>query len=983
MLSTFAISLGATCLNAGLRAWLSEPKDSFLKDTLIDVTKLAEKIGCQGLEKNILNTNVNTFIDGFAEKLMNSRLMDGIDETRKEEIIQHVIQDVNSFANSGEDALDAILTERDIKEIILSGKREEIESWDEKEVGIYNNCLRFVADATKDFLQDLPAFSVHSMKFLCQRGAEAFCNQDKKLEMIISLIKRSQNTSIAFADFETDYRRKIIGEYKKVELFGAGVISRTYRRYDITTSYIQLSCTEEEYQEKNIQVSDVFNKGRIVWLEGEAGGGKTTFVQWLAVQTASSEWIGCEELVPIVIKLRNIINYPIRIEKIIRDNLGLEPPDGWIDHLIESDRILLLIDGMDEIPSGRVTEVYSFIEKIDESLHDTKRGKDDSDIRSKILITARPYVKDILGKRHSKYKVLRMDSSNIGKFVKLWNNTIGKEIEEDKTETDRISEKLISAINKSHAIKSIAGTPLLCAMICALNRSTSEAIPTDKYTLYEKCCEMFIDDRERERGIKVSENEEINSLDYTKKAVLLEEIALHMLRRQSAEVDKSEIVDYLKSFLKSGTLIESFSIKENPEILVDYLTHRLALLREPTTGKIDFIHKSFMEFLGAKALDDSSYNSEIIKNAIVPFWKETIIMSFYKMKRDRTVQILCELIRRYRKYNNNEFVFMASLCSNNTSNTDEKIKLEIQDEIKKLIPPQTEYIDYLSSAGGYIIPFLGDRLDYSDKDRDNCIKLVQEIIYEYGLEDKELVEEVVQTLLSYIRGNGSFKIKRKAAYTLAELTEDDIRENSLREEFSKDIANTCAGVEELEITSDMLYLMAYSPSLYKGFFSELKELKLYNTYHNSCIKRPKGTRVYSYFENLEKLTLVDACSNYDFRILKKTPNLYSLELLNCPENMLMNIKKIEQFAQIKELKYHSTHDDFVCRKDFEVFENIERLYLEYTDIDAEFAMDGWSFWKNLKEVIIEARGNTYDQVRTSIQIWERKNRDVNFELLMG
>ena len=58
--------------------------------------------------------------------------------------------------------------------------------------------------------------------------------------------------------------------------------------------------------------------------------------------------------------------------------------------------------------------------------------------------------------KHSRYRILRMNSKNIDKFVRYWHKTIFDETETEEEEIELRSEKLIDVINSTPAIKNIA-----------------------------------------------------------------------------------------------------------------------------------------------------------------------------------------------------------------------------------------------------------------------------------------------------------------------------------------------------------------------------------------------------------------------------------------------------------------------------------------------------------------------------------------------
>ena len=713
------IAVASTCVDVALRVWMKDT-DTYIVNSVLDISKLAKKLGCDLFDQLRLNGNINDYISYFAEKLYSSKMLEGVGEERKKEILAQVETDLRSLKFSGLEFTERILKEDDLGKLINENSIDKRKYWDEKEQGIYNNLVRFSSDAITSFVVELPTFSADALKVLYQSNSVALGKIQKQLDRILKILDSTCSVSNDYREFETDYLREIYKKNRKIEIFGSG-LSRGTKRYDISTSYIELSCSEKNYEDTHIELSSILGKHMVFWIAGEAGSGKTTFVQWLTTHGISDVNNYLQGLIPVFVKLRNS-SFPFDLEEYIQKEWKLKCPKGWIDYLIKYDKLLLLLDGLDEITSSERENIYSYIEDLIEEITTRKEGARKR-VKSKIIITTRPYVDDVLEIDHGNYKILRMNTKNIEKFVFYWYKTIIH----DDDESSNKAKMLIKNIKKSSSLKAIAGTPLLCAMICALNYVSNETIPTNRNELYEKCCQMLIEDRDKERRIEVC-NDELNKLDYTKKTILLSEISLYMLKLEKVEIDKSNIVSYVENYIEKSTIICTGSIRENPRLLVDYLIQRTGILREPVIEKIDYIHKTFMEYLGAKAIVRNAKWDLLERNLVNPFWKETIIMCFNQMNQDIATMILEKLLQAHDRSNNEELLFMASLCAQNASDIQIEINDKIDEKIKKLIPPSRGDIDRLASAGTYIIPFLNNKEEYNDEQRRNCLLLLDALL---------------------------------------------------------------------------------------------------------------------------------------------------------------------------------------------------------------------------------------------------------------
>lgn len=215
---------------------------------------------------------------------------------------------------------------------------------------------------------------------------------------------------------------------------------------------------------------------------------------------------------------------------------------------------MLQIDGMDEVSNNHQLDITAVIEQLYIHLKEVAKKRGDK-IRSKIFITARPYVKDRLKSEHSKYSIDRMRMPKIETFIQKWHSTVLSD-KQDYCSATEWSESLFEKVQQSKDLRSIATTPLLCAMICSINYFKNGVIPDNKGELYEQCCHMLIEDRDRERKISVETMEKYGYLTYTAETKILQQIAFHMMNCEQTNSGKSEILEFMKKAFADKTIIE-------------------------------------------------------------------------------------------------------------------------------------------------------------------------------------------------------------------------------------------------------------------------------------------------------------------------------------------------------------------------------------------------------------------------------------------
>lgn len=952
------VKVASLVLDVALRIWLKDEK-SYIVNNALDIERLAVKLGCDFFEKKQLNINLEQCINSTSEKLYSARFLDGIEEERKGEIVKQIVTDLKKMDLSSEEFLKKVMLGKDITPEIIKKSEKERLLWSPKENGAYNNCVRFVADAIVKFTAGLPSFSADAIKILYARNEEIWAKFEKQLDEICKLLKGSEGTQVEYKEFEIDYLRKVASINSKVELFGSGISKRAIKHYDLNTSYIELYCESSDIDDIDceIEISKVFDYGNVVWIGGEAGGGKTTYLQWLATcaATKKEEMESVKGLVPIVLKLREIdfpINYKKEIEKITNSSC----PDGWIEYLFKYDKVLLLFDGLDEISEANRNKVYFEIERICDEWQETKIKANKR--RSKIVVTSRMYVEDELDCEHCFFEIMRMKMPNIKKFVKYWHNTILKDISEKPEKINEYSQSVIDNIAKSQSLRAISGTPLLCAMICALSYTNEKIIPTNRLELYDKCCHMLVSERDEERHI--SYDKRLDGLDYTKKERILEDIAYYMMNSEKAAMPKEDIVEHLKAFLKDSTLIEEVELKEKPELLVDYLVRRTGIIREMSIGTIDFVHKTFMEYIASKAIVRKSEISILSSKASKSFWKETIVMCFGQLSRENASKQLKELLQLYERTSNIEYVFMAALCAKGTSDIEVSINDRIDELIKTFIPPQKKYISQLSKTGDIIVPFLHDSIMYSDKDRNTCLSLLDRL-----LDDAEN-PEIVAAIFSYVQGRGKNEIKNQAIGILRYCQRDWLEEHSIREKVSDWVVNELSFNAKFELTDDILSLMLVDKL--RGKLIGLRDLTIVFTKEVDDGAYGIDPDIYKEFANVTKITMKNVSYVHQLKVLEAINSLDEIFIEVCDDKEII-IDKLRRYPCVKEIKtmtYSSDGLAYVCTNDLIKFPKLEVVYLVLGNDDLEIQFDDLKYNSLIKKIYLSVTQIGYERNRNEI-----------------
>jgi hypothetical protein len=157
----------------------------------------------------------------------------------------------------------------------------------------------------------------------------------------------------------------------------------------------------------------------------------------------------------------------------------------------------------------------------------------------------------------------------------------------------------------------------------------------------------------------------------------------------------------------------ALSLPKRPPADADLYRHlllRSGVLREPTAGHVDFVHRTFQEYLAAKALVRTESINELIKNAADDQWREIVILASGLCSTTRQAGgLLRGLIkpgwRGKQRYSRR---LLAVACLDEVRHVDPAVLKQIEDAIPELLPPRDmAQAEALSHAGGdRLIPHL-------------------------------------------------------------------------------------------------------------------------------------------------------------------------------------------------------------------------------------------------------------------------------------
>lgn len=631
----------------------------------------------------------------------------------------------------------------------------------EKEASLYNRTIELSAQYVIELAPTLPDYTKENFTEVLERLTAIL----SKVDEILAEFERLRSASEAFnsedvhAYFEADYRAGVIRNLDQIQLIGVDV-RRRLRRYQLTTAYVSLDMStmsetlDEEVIEDRMPVEEALATTTRAAIIGEAGSGKTTLLRWLAVQSAGDSFGGemqyRQKVLPIYVELRRFPETTPTMNELISSSvpeLEDEIPRGYVRDIFANGRALLLVDGLDEISRVQREEVLDWLDNLSSLDEDNM-----------VVITSRPSAirKELLRDMgFDVYQLPPMHYTNAEKFVKHWHDAVlvGAGIEES-SKAKLIVAKLIDQLKNNIALFRLATNPLLCAMICALHYERQAILPSDRSSLYEACIDMLLERRDSERGIKIIEHP---TLSYKQKRLLLDDLAYWMIRNGYSRVRKKVAVERMSTKLR-GMQNADYSAEAIMQMLID----RGGVLREPSLDTVDFVHKTFQEYMAASAINLGGDWGVLVQNASNDQWQETLILAAGFANEQQASQLIEALLDKASLEVADKQIYLSLLalsCLETAMMITPEVKLRVENLLEELVPPQSpKEIVQIAAAGDLAVPHLKRLEDYTEQQAANCVDALARIgsraallqLGDYFYDRREMVATAVERALHYL-----------------------------------------------------------------------------------------------------------------------------------------------------------------------------------------------------------------------------------------
>ena len=244
----------------------------------------------------------------------------------------------------------------------------------------------------------------------------------------------------------------------------------------------------------------------------------------------------------------------------------------------------------------------------------------------RVVVTSRPTAAGADWLRREDFTALhldRMTPPDLAAFVRQWHEAVrelGDELPCGVDELPRYEQSLLNSLKDRAHLQSLAGTPLLAAMLCAMHLNRGSQLPRDRMELYRNALHTLVHDRDADRNVPSALDSKLSLGD---KLVVLRDLAWRLSDNNRSEIALDQAAVHVAAKLSAMRHLE---VQDGHGVL-EQLRDRSGILRSPVEGRLDFVHRTFQEYLAAKEATEEDRIGNLVGRAHLDLWRETIIMA--------------------------------------------------------------------------------------------------------------------------------------------------------------------------------------------------------------------------------------------------------------------------------------------------------------------------------------------------------------------
>ncbi|GAP94129.1 hypothetical protein NIES2104_06390 [Leptolyngbya sp. NIES-2104] len=396
-----------------------------------------------------------------------------------------------------------------------------------------------------------------------------------------------------------------------------------------------------QIQIEGMRSVETYSKLRVL---GKPGAGKTTFLQHLAIQCNRGRFAA--NRVPIFITLRDFADESRTADEFslihyIREEFltsGISDPVA-VETLLRSGKVLVLLDGLDEVcaqdSKAVVKEIRRFSENYQQNL---------------FVVTCRTAAKALNLNRFTDVEIAPFTQAQIDDFGYRWFEAFTKITpQEGREQAIQFIEKL--NLPENLPFRQLATTPLFLHLACWMFQHQQQ-FPSQRSEFYKQCLDVLLSKWDETKGF---EREELyQGFSLPQKLKLLSQIAAITFEQGKYFFEQYSVEEHISDYLRDlpnasmisegnrstiasqfpGGVIEPEELQIESQGVLKAIELQHGLLTERVRGIFSFSDLAFQEYFTARKVV-ANYNLQVteqpldrlVSHMTDPRWREIFLLT--------------------------------------------------------------------------------------------------------------------------------------------------------------------------------------------------------------------------------------------------------------------------------------------------------------------------------------------------------------------
>lgn len=393
----------------------------------------------------------------------------------------------------------------------------------------------------------------------------------------------------------------------------------------------------EQPQIPGMQAVETHSKLRVL---GKPGVGKTTFLKHLAIQCSQGKFAA--QQVPIFITLRDfaeearesgrvsLLNY-IRQAWLI---VGITNP-SVLKTLLQEGRLLLLLDGMDEVLNQDSTKVLREIRKFSEKYH-----------KNQFVVSCRTAAQKLQLPGFTDVEIAPFTQAQIAIFAQKWFVALTKRNPQTgQAQSKQFMQKL--DLPENWHFRQLVVTPLFLHLACWMFQG-QEKFPAKRSEFYKQGLDLLLGKWDEAKGI--DRDDVYRDFRLPQKLRLLSQLAAVTFEQGQYFFEQRLVEQYLEEYLQNlpDATLEPEELQLDSEAMLRAIEAQHGILIERARGIFSFSYLAFQEYFTARKIV-ASHNLRALEQALEglvshitdPHWREVFLLTVAMLRSaDSLVQLM-------------------------------------------------------------------------------------------------------------------------------------------------------------------------------------------------------------------------------------------------------------------------------------------------------------------------------------------------------